>query len=256
MLKKIRVIFLCTILFACKAQVIDEKDSIQTSQPKTKTELELYIEQHPKPNLSISKGTVSKGSLDSACLLPFTGENYKYFSKRSYLYGRAFVHLKVAEILTASFDTLATLCPNRTFYIMEGSNEHGGKMHPHRTHQNGTSIDLMIPLRKQGEIYTKLDTIDVDHYLLKFNTKGQWEEDTLVEIDFETLALEILTIQEQAKLRGSSIQKIILNTNLQDELFNTIHGPKLRASGIYFTRNLEKIINELHDDHIHIDFNI
>jgi penicillin-insensitive murein DD-endopeptidase len=256
MLKKILILSLSSLLFACQAQQKEATPQKITPKENIKSDIEIYREKYPKPTHSISKGSVGKGSLDSACLLPYEGGNYKYFSKRSYIYGRAFVNLKVEEILTASFDTLASLCPKRTFYIMEGSNEHGGKIDPHRTHQNGTSIDLMIPLKKQGEIYTKLDTIDVDHYLLKFNTDGQWLEDLSVEIDFETLALEILTIQQQAKLKGCSIQKVILNTNLQDELFETSYGQKLRESGIYFTKNLDKIINDLHDDHIHIDFNI
>ena len=50
------------------------------------------------------------------------------------------------------------------------------------------------------------------------------------------------------------LKKVILNTHLHDELFSSKHGFRLKENGIYFAQKLEKQINDLHDDHIHVDF--
>ncbi|MBI1837547.1 MAG: hypothetical protein HYR91_09815 [Flavobacteriia bacterium] len=240
----------CTCQIASKeikvndTSIIVEKDPISEFQNK-----------HTCSSLdSKSIGTVSNGKLENGCYLPYSGVNFKYFAENSYLMARCFVNCSLNVILLEAFKSLELEVPNRIFYLMEGSNEHGGKIAPHRTHQNGTSIDLMIPLIKNNEIYTGLDTLGVGHYLLSFTNKGEYSEDPNIQIDFETLALEILAIHEMALKNRWKISKIILKTELQPYLYQTKYGDKLRKSAIYFTQKLEPVINELHDDHIHIDF--
>lgn len=89
---------------------------------------------------------------------------------------------------------------------------------------------------------------------MDFNTEGLYTEDTTVSIDFNMAARHILELDKQAQKNGMCIQKVIFNTDLKDELYATEYGTKLKTSGIYITKNLSKVINDLHDDHYHVDF--
>jgi penicillin-insensitive murein endopeptidase len=255
-MKIISSIAILILVFSCKSQTDTSKIKTKKAE-KTIVDSNEIIEFQTKHQLkqqSKSIGTVSNGKLENGCYLPYKGNNYKYFAKNSYLMGRCFINCAINSILVSTFKELETTLPNRTFYLMEASNEKGGKISPHRTHQNGTSIDLMIPLLKENQPYTKLDSIGVEHYLLNFNDKGEYKEDTSIKIDFETLALEILTIEKNARLNNWKISKVILKTEYQKFIFSTKYSDQLKTSKIYFTKKLEKVINDLHDDHIHIDF--
>jgi penicillin-insensitive murein endopeptidase len=166
------------------------------------------------------------------------------------------VNRKVNDALLATYQKLETITPDRSYGIMECSNEHGGKISPHRTHQNGLSVDFMTPLVKDGKPYTEADFKGAPHYLMDFDANGRWTEDPTVSIDFETMARHLLTLMEAAKSHGLSIEKIIWKTELRDELFATTSGKELKSSGVYVTTKLEPLINSLHDDHYHVDFKI
>jgi penicillin-insensitive murein endopeptidase len=71
---------------------------------------------------------------------------------------------------------------------MECSNKEGGRIFPHRTHQNGLSVDFMIPLIKNGIPYYGLDNLGANHYLLDFNNNGEYLKDTSIKIDFNMVA--------------------------------------------------------------------
>ena len=43
-------------------------------------------------------------------------------------------------------------------------------------------------------------------------------------------------------------------TALFERLFSDRYGPQLKASKLYFPQGLEPLINQLHDNHYHIDF--
>lgn len=203
---------------------------------------------------SISSGTVGGGKLGNGYILPFSGRNFHYFDTTSYLHDRCFVNGKVKETLLATYGRLETEAPGRLFGIMECSNEHGGKIAPHRTHQNGLSVDFMSPLKKNGQPFTDLDFMGAPHYLMDFDANGIYEDDPEVSIDFELMAQHLLVLIEEAKKQGLKIEKIIWKTELRDELFATPSGKKLKATGVYVTPKLTPLINALHDDHYHVDF--
>lgn len=205
---------------------------------------------------SISQGTVSNGSLKNGRIVPFSGTNFHYFDTTSYLADRGFTHEKVLKTVLEAYSSLETLLPERHFCIMECSHKHGGKLFPHRTHQNGLSIDFMMPKLKDSEPYYKLDDLGAQHYMLTFDENGNYSEDESISLDFNTIALHILELQSAAKKNGLSIEKVIINTNLKNELFATKNGKKLKSSGIYVVRNLSPLINALHDDHFHVDFKL
>lgn len=202
---------------------------------------------------SESIGSVGKGSLKNGKLMPFIGANYSYFDTLSYFEGRAFTHSKVKDVILEAYDSLAKL-NDRHYKLMELSNEEGGKMFPHHTHQNGMSVDFMMPLVQHGKPYYDLDDTGADHYLLKFDDDGLYSEDKSVSVDFDLIAQHILILEHFARSKGYKISKVIIKIEFKDELFATPYGKQLKASDVYVVQKLTPLVNSLHDEHYHIDF--
>ncbi len=205
--------------------------------------------------ISQSKGSVKNGELVNGRRFPYKGANYKYFSPLSFaLFNRAWVHSKVLDISLEAYKKCEKTCPKRKFLLMECSEKNGGRPWPHRTHQNGTSIDFATPLLKNGKIYHFDHHYGIWHYAMKFDKNGKLASNKKVEIDFETMAKHILALEKAARKRGMYIKKVILKVNLKDEFFKTPSGKKVKAKGIYFVRSLPEIVDDVHDDHYHVDF--
>jgi penicillin-insensitive murein DD-endopeptidase len=217
---------------------------------------ELYDQYADHTDPSISGGTVSSGTLKNGRIFPFKGPNFIYFDSTSYLEKHAFVHERVHRTVLATYRQFETSVPAFEFGLMECSNEHGGKIWPHRTHQNGLSVDFMSPLLKNGSPNTDFNTTGLPHYLMDFDENGIYTEDSSYAIDFDLMAKHILELDAQAKKNGLKIEKVILKIALKDNLFATGSGKKLKTSGIYFATKLSELIDSLHDDHYHVDFGI
>lgn len=204
---------------------------------------------------SASKGSVSNGELINGRRFPYKGDNFRYFSPFSYLlFNRAWVHKSVLGITLDAYKELEETHSKRRFLLMECSEKNGGKMWPHRTHQKGTSIDFATPLMKNGKPWHFDHSFGIYHYGMKFTKTGKWTLNSKVEIDFETMASHILALEKAAKKRGMYIKKVILKINLKDDFYRTPSGKKVKAKGIYFARSLPSLIDNVHDDHYHIDF--
>lgn len=212
------------------------------------------LEKSSDDTASIAHGTVGNGTLEHGKLVPYKGENFMYFDRDSYLEGRAFLHGSALKSTLNMYDSLRALMPNRYFNIMECSNEEGGELFPHRTHQNGLSIDFMMPLIKDGKPYYALDTLGAKHYTLNFDDDGKYTRDKSVEIDFNLMARQIVLLDYFARIEGLNVAKVILKIELKDELYNTEYGKILKERDIYVVQGLSPLINSLHDDHFHIDF--
>jgi len=57
-----------------------------------------------------------------------------------------------------------------------------------------------------------------------------------VKIEFDLIAERILILEEQSRKNGLKIKKVIIKTELKDELFATPNGKKLKANGIYVVK--------------------
>ncbi len=243
------------MLGSCTAQVAQKSSGSTIPEKAILSKADQYFHLNDTiQESSKSKGSVSKGSLINGRIVPFSGNNFHYFDTTSYLADRGFTHENVLATLLDSYASLDTLIPGRHFCIMECSHKHGGQLYPHRTHQNGMSVDFMMPKLKDGQPYYELDNLGAQHYMLTFDKNGRYSKDNSIQLDFNTIALHILQLEVAAKKNGMSIEKVIINTNLKDELFATEYGQILKSSGIYVVRNLSPLINSLHDDHFHIDF--
>lgn len=245
-------------LLSCTAQEANLSDkSYEIQRPANKDSLEIvsFFEKHSNiQEASKSIGTVSNGSLENAKLVPFYGKNFTYFDKDSYLLSRAFTSDQVKEIILEAYDSLYVDVPDRKFFLMELSNHDGGEIFPHRTHQNGLSVDFMLPKLKENYPNYELDTIGKRHYFLTFTDDGSFKENPTIKIDFDLVAKHILRLAEVAKKYGYSIEKVILKIEYKDELFATSNGKLLKESGIYLVKSLSPEINAIHDDHFHVDF--
>lgn len=210
---------------------------------------------HKNKGESQSVGKVNDGKLINGYKFPFIGDNFKYFRFFDYyILGRCYVHSDIYKIVIDSYKDLKAVYPGYRFKIMECSQRKGGFSFPHRTHQNGTSIDFMTPLKKGNKCVTRYDKIGMWRYLMQFDAEGKKRFNKKIEIDFDKMAQHILLLEKIARQNGYRIKKVILETNLKDEIYSSEFGNKLKKSGIYFVRNLPKNINVLHDDHYHIDF--
>lgn len=240
---------------SCNSQINSEVNKKTPSVvEKTNKIHEFQQKYNDSLSQSISKGTVSNGSLIHGKLMPFQGKNYFYFDTSSYLSGRAFVNKKVKELCLDAYQELEKTVPNRSFGIMECSNEKGGKLEPHHTHQNGLSVDFMSPLKSHDTINTSLDKTGIQHYFIDFDEDARYTKDKQIYIDFDAMALHILKLNALASKHGLKINKVILKLNLKDNLYASKYGTELKSKGIYFAQKLPTIINNLHDDHYHIDF--
>lgn len=205
--------------------------------------------------ISQSTGSVKSGKLVNGRRFPYKGANFRYFSPTGYaLFNRAWVHSKVLDITLEAYSECAESCPGRKFLLMECSEKNGGRMWPHRTHQNGTSIDFGTPLLKNGKLYHFDHSYGIFHYAMKFNEHGKLSANSRVEIDFETMAKHILALDKAARKRGMYVKKVIFKINLKDDFYKSPSGKKVKEKGIYFARSLPPKIDNVHDDHYHVDF--
>ncbi len=239
------------IITSCSSQTANDMRRVT----KDSSETEKYFENNQgNEKASTSLGTVSKGSLINGKLMPFEGDNFYYFDTASYLNHRAYVNHDLKNTLLDGYSELDSIYPGRAFVLMECSNKKGGKLFPHRTHQNGLSVDFMMPLIKKNRPFYDLDSLGSKHYLLHFDNTGRYSLDSSIRIDFKLVAQHLLVLEKSARKHGLRISKVIINTDLKDELFSSNYGQKLKSSPIYVVQKLSPLINSFHDDHYHVDF--
>ena len=207
--------------------------------------------------VSVSNGTPGNGSLSNAYLINYKMDNSRYFSLMSYyLLGNGYVNSRVYHTLIDSYKECEKTCPGKDFRIMECSSKKGGKQLIHRTHKNGLSVDFMVPKIKKGKQSKIYDRIGLWHYLLNFDSQGYLNINKNVMIDFETMGKHIIALDNAAHINGLKVKKVILKINLKDDFFKTDSGKEIKRRGIYFARYLTEKVDNVHDDHYHIDFEV
>jgi penicillin-insensitive murein endopeptidase len=212
---------------------------------------------HINAGTSESIGTVREGKLRHGWLMPFEGKNFRYFSRFSYyILNNAYVNSKVFDVLMEAYAACETSCPGKEFVLMECTRKRGGRMLIHWTHQNGTSVDFMVPTKRVDGKSSLSNKAGMFHYLLQYNTEGKFTLSPKTEIDFETMAKHILALDDAVQKHGLHIHKLLFNTNLQDELYATEAGKELKRRDVRIKPVASDLINRYHDDHYHVDFEI
>ncbi len=200
---------------------------------------------------SVCYGTTSNGFLKKGVALPKEGENFQPFSSLAVFLGRTYIHSTVKAIVTGAYGNLAKQFPDKVFVYGETGWKEGGEIYPHKTHQNGTSVDFMVPVvDKQGKsVPLPTSVFNKFGYNLEFDKNGKYENLT---IDFEALAAHIYFLNETARKQKVGIQRVIFDPRLQPLLFKTKYGRKLKGK-LKFNSKQAWV---RHDEHIHVDFAI
>lgn len=197
---------------------------------------------------SVCIGTTANGSLIDGVQIPRTGENFVPYSNLAVTVGRTYVHSKVRDIIVDSYKKLETSQPNTVFMYGETGWQSGGKFKPHKTHQNGLSVDFMVPVL-EGGVSVPLATSPLNKfgYSIEFDEKGVWKEQ---EIDFDAMAAHIRAVHETATALGVEIWRVIFDPKLQSYLLDAPDGAYI-SEHIQLSKKRSWV---RHDEHYHIDF--
>lgn len=196
-------------------------------------------------------GTTAKGSLRDGVSFAARGEGFVTYSTLGNLVGRQYVHSRVHHALVAAFAALHTATPDRTFVLGETGLKAGGRVPPHRTHQNGLSVDIFMPVRDAESRQTMMPTAPWNKfgYSLEFDRNGRGEGLT---IDFDSVAELLLEIHRQAGLQGLAVERIIVAPEYVDRVLSA-KAVRIRELGPQFMRKPAWV---RHDEHLHIDFRL
>ena len=194
-------------------------------------------------------GTTSKGRLEGGVQLPSSGANFVSYGSMPELSGWTFVHSKVRDVVVAAYEILETEQAGKVFKFAETGSKHGGDFWPHKTHQNGLSVDFMVPVVDESGKSVHLPTHPLNRYGydIEFDNRGHYGE---YQIDFEALGAHIVALHKSAREYDIGIWRVLFDPTLQPYLYSTSHGE-------YIRKNI-KIPNKRswvrHDEHIHVDF--
>lgn len=194
-------------------------------------------------------GTTANGRLEDGVMLPRSGPNFSAYSLAGVVAGRTYVRDKVAGIVTGAYRAMEKTLPGTVFVYGETGWKSGGRFRPHRTHQNGLSVDFMVPvLDRQGRsVPLPTNALNKYGYDLDFGAKAEWDG---LRIDFEAIGKHFYQLDHSARAAGAGIALVILDVDYLPRLFATRSGDWLRSN----VKFMQKQAWIRHDDHYHVDF--
>jgi penicillin-insensitive murein DD-endopeptidase len=196
-------------------------------------------------------GTVSRGRLADGVKLPDSGVNFNAYSKLGAAAGRTYMHSRAAAVVVAAYAALAAADPSVVYVYGETGLAEGGRMRPHRTHQNGLSIDFFVPVRNASGDSVRLPTGIGNRlgYDIEFDATAKYGE---YAIDFPAMSEHLYQLHVAAKKQGVGIAQVIFENAFLPKLLATPRGAYLRQH-LHF---LERPAWVRHDEHYHIDFKL
>lgn len=194
-------------------------------------------------------GTTAKGKIEGAVQLPSGGKNFSAYSDTGVTLGRTYVHATVAEIVSTAYRELERSSPDTRYVYGETGWKSGGSFKPHRTHQNGLSVDFFVPVRDASDRSIPLPTSITNKfgYDIEFDAKGQFGEYT---IDFEAVAEHLYQLDQAGRKFKAPIKRVIFDPPYLPKLFATKRGGYVKAN-IKFMEGKAWV---RHDEHYHVDF--
>lgn len=202
-------------------------------------------------NESVCYGKTKSGRLENGVKLPNSGKNFTTYSYIAGVLGRTYVHSKVKEVFLDAYKRLELTMPTKVYKFAETGFKDGGEFKPHKTHQNGLSIDFMVPvINKEGEsVHFSTTPLNKFGYSVEFSKNGKLDDLT---IDFEALAAHIVELDKAARSNNIMIWRVIFDPKLQPDLFKTKFGPYLKKH-VRFSKKRSWV---RHDEHYHVDFKV
>lgn len=193
-------------------------------------------------------GRVASGSIDGAVPLPAVGPNYEAYSRIGVQMGRTHVHAHVRDVLLEAYAAVARSAPGKRFVYGETGLAKGGPMRPHRTHQNGLSVDFMVPVldTKGNSVPLPASPLNKFGYGLEFDAQGRAGE---LRIDFEALAEHLYQLKEASRRHRIGIALVIFDRSMMPALMKAARGRDIQ--GLPFMKGNPWI---RHDEHYHVDF--
>lgn len=194
-------------------------------------------------------GSVSKGRLEGGVRLPLDGLNFSAYSKVAAAAGRTYVHSTVERIMLAAYASLSEVLPATTYVYGETGLASGGPFAPHKTHQNGLSVDFFMPVLDREGKSVPLPTGPMNRfgYDIEFDAKARYGE---YRIDFAALAEHLYQLDVAARANGARLGLVIIDPRFQPALLATARGRWLRRN-LPFMKGKPWV---RHDEHYHVDF--
>ena len=210
----------------------------------------LFLSVAPSSAESVCYGTTSNGALEDGCKLPSKGPNFAAYTALGGLLGRTWVHCKVAEVVANSYAALNSSHPNWHFVVGESGRAKGGEFEPHKTHQNGLSVDFMVPVVDESGNSVPLPAGITNKfgYDIEFDASGNHNG---LSIDWEAMAAHLAAVRVAADNAGIGIWRVIFDPELQPELEGTQKWSDIEDLEFSDRRSWVR-----HDEHYHIDFEI
>jgi penicillin-insensitive murein endopeptidase len=196
-------------------------------------------------------GTPSKGHLANSIALPLSGKNWGIYTELGYQLGRTYVHSNVGDIVVKAYSQLESTAAGKKFSYGETGLKNGGVFSPHRSHQNGTSIDFMVPVVDEHgkSVHLPMNPLNKFGYDIEFDAQGRFKNLT---IDFEAMSEHLYQLHIAAKQADQDLVQVIFDRQYLPKLFATKRGTYLRKSLSF----MQKTPWIRHDEHYHVDFKI
>ncbi len=196
-------------------------------------------------------GRPGQGRLDNGVRLPLEGDNFSAYSRRAVAAGRTYVHHQVADIIVGAYAKLAGDKVVARYVYGETGLASGGPFKPHKTHQNGLSVDFFVPVRDGAGRPAVMPTESQARvgYDIEFDKRGRYED---YRIDFVALAEHLHALHAVATMRGVGITRVIIDTDFLPQLMATPRGAWLK-------RHIPFMVGKpwvRHDEHYHVDFSL
>lgn len=200
---------------------------------------------------SVCYGTTSNGKLENGWKLPASGPNFSAHWTVGRLIGRSYVHSAVYPVVVEAYEQLSAGMPDRVFVYGEAGWKDGGELKPHKTHQNGLSVDFMVPVLNELGASVELPSSLLNKwgYDLEFDANGRLDD---LVIDFDAIAEHIYQLDVIAKRNGVGIWRVIFDPQLQPQLRNSPRWPYLERN-VQFSTKRSWV---RHDEHYHVDFDV
>lgn len=199
---------------------------------------------------SKSVGSPAVGGLKHGKRLPTTGPNFETYSRLGSALGRTTLNDRVRKVVLTAYESLAETHPEHRWIYAETGWPSGGSFYPHKTHQNGMSVDFHVPVL----VHDKPDILsawpwDGFGYLHEFDEQGEMPAQ-FMKIDYEAMGAHLLALDKAAKANKLKISRVIFAPELQKQLRKTKSGK--RALGrMAFSKKKSWV---RHDEHYHVDF--
>ncbi len=182
--------------------------------------------------------------------LPCRGPNFESFSTTACAVGRNHLHPLVRDTVVDAYRALVATHPKRTWQYGEMGFAKGGRLWPHKTHQNGLAADFFVPVLDGSGLPAQVP-ISVLHklgYGLEFRKDGTLGD---LRIDWGAIGAHLLGLETAGLPHGVHIERIILTPDFHSKLF--AQAPALHRLAPLFMKREAWV---RHDEHYHVDFTI